>query len=104
MRRFSITLLLVAVVHLQAQQLQPPQSAVLQSVQDSKAQPRTEKAETPIRTSFWDFLAPYRTPTAPALRLGPADRARSLVRNGSISLSLYDAVALTIENNLDIEV
>jgi outer membrane protein len=103
MRRFSITLLLVAVVHLQAQS-PLSQSTVLQSVQDSKAQPRTEKAATPIRTSFWDFMAPYRTPTAPALRLGPADRARSLVRNGSIYLSLYDAIALAIENNLDVEV
>jgi outer membrane protein TolC len=104
MRRFSIVLLLVAVVHLQAQQVQPPQSATLQSVQDSKALPRTEKADIPIRTSFWDFLAPYRIPTAPALRLGPADRARNLVRNGSIYLSLYDAIALAVENNLDVEV
>ncbi|HMF74952.1 MAG TPA: TolC family protein [Bryobacteraceae bacterium] len=100
MRRFPVVLLLVAVVNLQAQ----PPAAVLQSVQDSKVQPRTEQANTPIRTSFWDFLAPYRTPSAPELRLGPAERARTLVRNASIYLSLYDAIALAIENNLDVEV
>jgi outer membrane protein len=119
MRRLSTVLLLAAVVNpvvnLQAQQAQQPvpqpapagqvsQSNVLQSIQDSKTLPQNEKANTPIRTSFWDFVAPYRMPTAPALRLGPADRARTLVRNGSIYLSLYDAIALAIENNLDVEV
>jgi outer membrane protein len=96
MRRLSIILLLT-LVNLQAQQ-------TLQSVQTSKAEPKAERADTPIRASFWDFLAPYRIPTSPALRLGPADRARTLVRNGSIYLSLYDAIALAIENNLDVEV
>ena len=119
MRRLSTVLLLAAVINpvinLEARQAQPPvpprapagqvsQSNVLQAIQDSKAVPQNEKANTPIRASFWDFMAPYRMPSAPALRLGPADRARTLVRNGSIYLSLYDAIALAIENNLDVEV
>jgi len=41
---------------------------------------------------------------ASPLRLSPAERARSLIRNGAIQLSLYDAIALAIENNLDVEV
>jgi outer membrane protein len=114
MRRLSTVLLLAAVVNLEAQQAQPPvtqpaagdvsRSNVLQAIQDNKTLPPNEKANTPIRASFWDFVAPYRMPSAPALRLGPADRARTLVRNGSIYLSLYDAIALAIENNLDVEV
>ena len=54
--------------------------------------------------SLAHFGARYGTPSAPALPLGPADRARSLVRNGAIYLSLYDAIALAVENNLDVEV
>ncbi len=55
-------------------------------------------------TSVFHFGAQYRSPTAPALPLGPANRARTLVRSGTLFLSLYDALALAIENNLDVEV
>ena len=54
--------------------------------------------------SIVQFGARYAKPTAPELPLGPADRARSLVRNGTIYLSLYDALTLAVENNLDVEV
>ncbi len=82
----------------------PPPSQILRSIEDSKTNPVTEKADIPGRRSLLDFLAPYRAPSAPALRLGPAERARSLVRNGAVYLSLYDAIALAVENNLDVEV
>ncbi len=55
-------------------------------------------------TSILHFGAQYRSPTATALPLGPAERARTLTRNGTLYLSLYDALALAIENNLDVEV
>jgi outer membrane protein TolC len=83
---------------------QQSSSSIIQTVESSTIEPKNEHANVPIRTSFWDFLAPYRAVDAPALRLGPADRARTLVRNGAIYLSLYDAIALAIENNLDVEV
>ncbi len=86
-----------------AQQIPPSPAPVLQRVENDKTQPK-EDANIVARKSLLDFIAPYRRPTAPDLRLGPADRARSLVRNGSIYLSLYDAIALAIENNLDVEV
>jgi outer membrane protein TolC len=76
----------------------------LQSVEDDTNGPSNAKANIQPRHSLLDFVAPYRAPSAPALRLGPADRAASLVRNGKIYLSLYDAIALAIENNLDVEV
>jgi len=79
-------------------------SKELEHIAEDRTEPSTQKASVPSRTSFFDVLAPYRRPTAPALQLGPADRARSLVRNGVVYLSLFDAIALSIENNLDVEV
>ena len=88
--------------------LAPSQTAApsdkLQTIEANDTQraaegPRYKKSET-----IWDFGARYRKPTAPDLKMGAADRARSLVRNGALYLSLYDALALGIENNLDVEV
>ncbi len=76
------------------------QAAVdLQSIQINKATPQEENAQLPRR----DFLS-YGPVSAQALVLGPAERARALVRDGAIQLSLYDAIALAIENNLAVEV
>jgi outer membrane protein TolC len=76
------------------------QSAVdLQSIQINRATPKEENAQLPRR----DFFS-YGAASAQALLLGPAERARSLVRDGAIHLSLYDAIALAIENNLAVEV
>jgi outer membrane protein len=46
----------------------------------------------------------YRAATVPPVRLGNSDRLRSLVRAGRIYLTVQDAIALAIENNLDLEV
>jgi outer membrane protein len=79
-------------------------SPILNSVENDKTEPKNERVSYPARSSFWDFIAQYRRPFASPVPLNPADRARSLVRNGAIYLSLYDALALAIENNLDVEV
>jgi outer membrane protein TolC len=71
----------------------------LQSIQINRATPKEENAQLPRR----DFFS-YGAASVQALLLGPAERARSLVRDGAIHLSLYDAVALAIENNLAVEV
>jgi outer membrane protein TolC len=47
-------------------------------------------------------LARYRASTAPALDLTNSPRLQSLIRDGKIYLSLRDAIALAIENNLDL--
>jgi len=96
----SVLALFLAALNVAAQSPSP----VLNSVENNKTEPKAERISYPARSSFFDFLAQYRRPTADPLPLNPADRARSLVRNGAIYLSLYDAIALAIENNLDVEV
>lgn len=94
----NVACVLTAVASLYAQQ------PALQSIENNKTEPKNERVTYPARSSFFDFIAQYRRPDAAALPLNPADRARYLVRNGAIYLSLYDALALAIENNLDVEV
>lgn len=47
-------------------------------------------------------LAPYKASTAPELDLNNSPRLQSLIRDGKLYISLNDAIALAIENNLDI--
>ena len=47
-------------------------------------------------------LAPYRPSTAPELDLSNTPRLQSLIRDGKIYLSMHDAIAVAIENNLDL--
>ena len=45
----------------------------------------------------------YRTPTVPPVRRENGRRLDALYQNGQITLSLQDAIALALENNLDLE-
>jgi outer membrane protein TolC len=47
-------------------------------------------------------LSPYRPSTAPELDLNNSPRLGNLIRDGKIYLSLHDAIAVAIENNLDL--
>jgi len=47
-------------------------------------------------------LAPYRASTAPPLDLSNSPRLENLIRDGKIYMSLRDAIAVAIENNLDL--
>jgi outer membrane protein TolC len=47
-------------------------------------------------------LAPYRPSTAPPLDLHNSPRLENLIRDGKLYISLQDAIALAIENNLDL--
>jgi hypothetical protein len=47
-------------------------------------------------------LAPYRPSEAPPLDLTNSPRLESLIHDGKLYISLHDAIALSIENNLDI--
>lgn len=47
-------------------------------------------------------FAPYRPSTVPPLSLANSPRLLNLVRDGKLYLSLRDAIALALENNLDI--
>jgi outer membrane protein TolC len=48
-------------------------------------------------------LRPYRSPTAPEVRLNNSRRLNSLLRAGKLYLTVQDAIALAIENNLGLE-
>lgn len=50
------------------------------------------------------YFGPFRRAKVPALFAGNGDRLRSLVRDGKLYLSEKDAIALAIENNLDVEI
>lgn len=52
---------------------------------------------------FSRLIAPYRSKTVPTVNLNNSNRLDALTRAGSIYLSLQDAIALALENNLDIE-
>jgi len=56
------------------------------------------------RSAFPHFLRPYRPQDVAQPNLGNSPRIDSLLRDGKIYLSIDDAVALTLENNLDIDI
>ena len=55
-------------------------------------------------TSPFGLLGRFRAPSMPPLFPGTGTRFQTLVRDGKLYLTLHDALALALENNLDIEV
>ena len=53
-------------------------------------------------SQFPNVIAPYRPATVPPPNLSNTKRIDSLIQDGKVMLSLNDAIALTLENNLDI--
>jgi outer membrane protein TolC len=53
---------------------------------------------------FERITGPYRATEAPPIRLANSTRLESLLRAGNLYLSLQDAIALALENNLDIAI
>jgi len=74
----------------------------LQHAADTNVEPQREGV-TGLRPDFLGFLGPYRRPTVPPLFDGNAARMDGLIRNGKLYLTLQDAIALALENNLDVE-
>src|SRR5580692_3977558 len=56
------------------------------------------------RSMFPNPLLPYKNQDLPQPRVSNSPRIDSLLRNGKIYLSIDDAVALALENNLDIDI
>ncbi len=57
------------------------------------------------RTSiFPNFFAPYFSPLVPETPMSNSERLRSLIRDGKLQLSVEEAIALALENNLDMAV
>lgn len=70
----------------------------------------TAGAQTAVRIEeapegrFSRFTRPYQPRTVPPINLGNSSRIDSLIRAGNLYLTADDAVALTLENSIDIEV
>lgn len=58
----------------------------------------------PLCAQLPDFRRPYRVPVESPLELKNSPRLSSLMRAGNVYLTLDDAVALAVENNLDVEI
>lgn len=54
--------------------------------------------------SPWTVVGPYKSRDVPNPNLANAPRLDQLLKNGKLMLSLNDAIALTLENNLDIAI
>jgi outer membrane protein len=72
------------------------------SVVPSLAQ-QTDIGIEPVRPSAPILWRPYRPVTVPPVRLSDSDRMKILIRAGKLYLTVHDALALALENNIDIE-
>ncbi|HEX3739298.1 MAG TPA: TolC family protein [Terriglobales bacterium] len=88
-------------------------AAQAQAQETLPATPQAEKAPTPKTYVGTDYsksvsvfpgvLAPYKAREVPDADLANTPRMDQLLRDGKIYLSMDDAVALALENNLDLE-
>jgi outer membrane protein len=58
----------------------------------------------PVKPAGPGLLRPYQAPAVPPIRQGNSVRLNDLVRAGNLYLTAQDAVALALENNIDLEV
>src|ERR1051326_6711761 len=58
----------------------------------------------PMKPSVPGIVRPYFSVDVPPVRLANSARLRELVRAGTLYLTVQDAIALALENNIDIEV
>ena len=58
----------------------------------------------PVRPQAPVIVRPYLPATVPPVRIRNSERFRDLIRAGALYLTVQDAIALALENNIDIEV
>ena len=90
-----------------AQNVQPAQSGLPQAPQPLPASAPQAPRYTSVdyskpRSQFPNVIAPYKPGYVAPPDLSNTDRLQQLLHDGKIMLSMNDAVALTLENNLDI--
>jgi len=85
---------------------QTPPAAPSQATSAAPARPQTLhlKDYSVPRSAFPHLLQPYAPQPLPHSNLGNSPRIDSVMRDGKIYLSIDDAVALALENNLDLEI
>jgi len=114
-RRRAVVIGLASVLSVsgRAQEAQPTsQSALPQSALPQAPQPMPVPAPQPRQYVFVDYskprsqfpnvVAPYKPGYVPPPDLSNTDRIQQLMHGGKILLSMNDAVALALENNLDL--
>src|SRR5215470_1863257 len=101
--RAGVALTLVAVLggNLSAQQAQPEQA---QAPSGPKPQQFVMEDYTKPRSHFPNPIGPYTPKKLPPIDLGNTPRIEPLLQGGKLYLSMNDAVALALENNLDIAI
>jgi outer membrane protein len=114
-RNVTVIVMLIALpLSLWAQDAQPTgaQNAAAQS-QSQSAAPQAPASQqhsfvvkdyTKPKRAFPNIIAPYTTEEIPEPDLANSPRIEQLTRDGKIYLSMDDAVALALENNLDIAI
>ena len=68
------------------------------------AQISQQEQAAPVRPTSPIIFRSYRAPSIPALQLSNSSRLAGLIRGGKLYLTVQDAIALAIENNIDIQV
>ena len=58
----------------------------------------------PVKPTGMPFIRSYRADTVPPLRVSDSSRLHAMIRAGNLYLTAPDAIAIAIENNLDLEV
>jgi len=74
-----------------------------QSGQSGSNPPPTPQLDSERPHWYSGFTHPYTSPVVPPISLSNSARVDSLLRAGRLYLSVSDAIALALENNLDIE-
>ena len=75
----------------------------------ANSQPASPKTPDRLRpagldSSFFGLIGPFRPPRVPPLLPGTGTRASALIHDDKLFLGLHDAIALALENNLDVEI
>ena len=101
--------MLVGTVPAVLQSQQPPAASSAQSTPPAAPEPAQPesihiKDYSKPRGAFPNLLLPYKAQDLPPSNLGNSPRIDSLMRDGKVYLSIDDAVALALENNLDLEI
>jgi outer membrane protein TolC len=58
----------------------------------------------PVKPAGMPFIRSYRADAVPPLRMSDSSRLHAMIRAGNLYLTAPDAIAIAIENNLDLEV
>ncbi len=67
------------------------------------AQAENPRPEERGKSHWWDVKSPYEAKSVPEVTFDNSPRIGSLLHAGKLYLSLEDAIALSLENNLDVE-